>query len=1162
LKQIEQVLAFGTERFAVDPAASRQQREERSRYMLARALNLRTAIAFVGSGCSAPLGYPTWKKLVCDVIKETADRHPKTELETRLRGIHSRLLATDFPVARDLIFYLGLCQSYVDVHSLIFDAIGKAAKAADRGSSHNPYRALRGLPIERFVTSNYDLELEAMIDPEGDGQYERSLTQEGHYHGSLAALAVVGSPDLRDAVFHCHGRFDVRESIIASEADYQQWYLTQRDPTASTFRQSLDLLFGSNPVLFLGFGMEDDDLLRPLRVFNADNPERKESRLLFALNESGGTPREIDWMDSVHDRYGVHFICYPRPAGDDRARGQALCHQIAALAQQWQTYLGEWTEKPVIRRVHVSVSAKGDPPRKKAPYQHYSVVMSGDDDLAPERTREDVETLLGHIRNERTRVVVVTGDGGSGKSWRVLHLLRRLRDERTPRTVKDGTFFWSSYYADDWLTGLDRALSYFEKDAGEPPRREKRRLERFKECLHDGSHLLVFDGFERLLRQTDPTKPGVPYSHSVRELLDIVSEHTAAETRSTVILTTRLMPEQLAAKIPAIPTEDDVVKHFGVRRLTTDDLKEGKAFRLDEDQLGIVCSLCGGHSYALLLAARYFAKGGSFEKFVQEISRRAPDSRNSAVIKLAIDAVDRRTDGMAMKALERLAVFMSPVDAQTREVCFEAAGGPARSSADNERVLQELLSSKLLLEVVTDPPESGRRGPLVTVHPTVRSYVFYKRHGVVTDALPNFTLAGFTSGTAACHPGDERGERQITELFNLFCDRSFEAVDFESQRSMARAAFGVMRSRMDSNTVPRWTTYEKYIRLGLRLMYRVKITSKSRWTYQDRALGSRRQSDDGILYADELAWLYNDIGLALCSEGSMADAYSLWEQGFEIDRVTDSEEDGGQYMVQSHLHMSHLFIELGRLRRAAQFLATTERANAIYGDPDFAARILGYRGLVAHLAGNLDEAEKLYSKAIAGLTARGRRNLRAESLFRRYRADLKMAGKKLEHAEEQVEIALSLAREGNFPDLEAYARKSRAHVWREQKKEARIARAEYEAAMATAKVHGIKRLQADIHSELARLALDVGDWETARIRAMESLTLANELSLGLRRTHGLVVLGLAMEAGGNRELAVSYLQHALALANLQGYHLRGREAEVILQRLGASETPAKPQQAR
>src|SRR5690348_2652284 len=38
--------------------------------MLSRALNLRTTVAFVGAGCSADLGYPTWTQLAGDAVNE------------------------------------------------------------------------------------------------------------------------------------------------------------------------------------------------------------------------------------------------------------------------------------------------------------------------------------------------------------------------------------------------------------------------------------------------------------------------------------------------------------------------------------------------------------------------------------------------------------------------------------------------------------------------------------------------------------------------------------------------------------------------------------------------------------------------------------------------------------------------------------------------------------------------------------------------------------------------------------------------------------------------------------------------------------------------------------------------------------------------------------
>jgi tetratricopeptide (TPR) repeat protein len=1150
---MEQISGFGAQRFPLDPQSPPKERQERTRIMLARALNLRTVVALVGSGCSAPLGYPTWNTLVADVIREALKKKPAEDSLSRLRGAVGRVTSGRV-TPRDLTFYLGLCQTALNkgssndpFHKAIADRIKRQAARAKREGNHNPYLALMDLPIDRYVTSNYDHELETAITLRKGIEEPLWFTQDNH--GKLAGFAVAGLPELRNAVFHCHGSFNDAHSIVASESDYQHWYLTQRNTAATTFRQSLRLLFGSNPILFLGFSMDDDDLLQTLRVFSADDPELKASRPLFALTEYAGTRRERERIVFLYERYGINVLTYPRPKRKSvAARGRALSLEIGRLGEIWRKHSDGWALKPAIRRVQVPVH-----PDK--PYQHYSIEMHDTEVLAPKRTAQEINKLYDHVQDLRTRVLVITGDGGSGKSWRVLNLLERLKKERG-NLAKGGVFFWSSYYADDWLTGLDRALSYFNANA-EP---RSRRLDRFRDSLCSGPHLLVFDGFERLLRQVGASKVGLPYSKSVERLLEIMKK----DSQSTVILTTRLVPETF---VKLIRDDDDgtgPVRQFAIRHLTTEDLMESALFKhasLTEDDLSMICSLCGGHSYAILLAAKYLTSGHDqvrdrLNKFRREISRRAPDSRNAEIIKMAIEAVDLRTDGMASKLLERLAIFMSPIHAQTLAICLEAAS--IDSKRKQRRVVQELLRAKLLLRVSTDPPQRRSRTDgwpgRVTVHPTVRSLVFYQSHGITTDALPNFTLAGFTSGNAPCYPGNGVGKEQITTLFDTLCTRAADLGRPKAiRRSMCRAAFGVMRSRMESNTVPRWTNYDDYVRLGLRLLYVAKgIAGKEVWHYRERTHSTTKHRLKGVLYADELAWLYNDIGLALCSEGYMADAYSLWEQGFEIDSVTDSEEEGGQYLVQSHLHMAHLFLELGRLRRAGQFLTTTERANELYGDEDFRGRILGYRGLLAHLAGNLDEAEKLYKRAVRVLTSRGRRNLRAASMFHRHWADLMMAKHDLVAAEEEVETALSLAREGEFPDLEAYARKSRAHVWRDKKQDLVAARAEYNTAMASAQRFGIRRLQADIHSELARLALDVGDWETARVQAMESLMLANELSLGIRRTHGLVILGLTMEAAGNSALAISYLQHAWALAMKQGYHLRGREAEQHLQRLGAS----------
>jgi hypothetical protein len=123
------------------------------------------------------------------------------------------------------------------------------------------------------------------------------------------------------------------------------------------------------------------------------------------------------------------------------------------------------------------------------------------------------------------------------------------------------------------------------------------------------------------------------------------------------------------------------------------------------------------------------------------------------------------------------------------------------------------------------------------------------------------------------------------------------------------------------------------------------------------------------------------------------------------------------------------------------------------------------------------------------------------------------------------------------------------HLYRRQEKVAE-SRLEYEAAIDAAQRVGIRKLEADVLSEQSRLALQLGDAQLAREYAVKSLQIANELVLGLRQTHGLVVLGKAMVKAGERRLGVSYLRHAKRLADHQQYWLRGAEAEEEIYRLG------------
>lgn len=94
-------------------------------------------------------------------------------------------------------------------------------------------------------------------------------------------------------------------------------------------------------------------------------------------------------------------------------------------------------------------------------------------------------------------------------------------------------------------------------------------------------------------------------------------------------------------------------------------------------------------------------------------------------------------------------------------------------------------------------------------------------------------------------------------------------------------------------------------------------------------------------------------------------------------------------------------------------------------------------------------------------------------------------------------------------------------------------------------------MESEVLPELSRLALTLGDGEVARQHALDSLDIANELGLGLRKTYSLIVLGLARINVGQRDLGIAYLQQAMRSADQQEYWLRMGAAEEDLCRLSA-----------
>lgn len=843
-------------------------------------------------------------------------------------------------------------------------------------------------------------------------------------------------------------------------------------------------------------------------------------------------------------------------------------------------------QKPKLRALEKPVLSKPRTTARSAKpvLIHHELIGANEQQTYRERRTSGlagtrVERDLGRIANllaerEKTNVVVLLGSGGAGKSHRALEIIRRLRDDDPIESdagvsrnslsfVFDRGFFWSSYYADDWQTGVDRAIQFLESEEvghvvertpdGSPPYAEaKGRCAKLTWLLRHRQSLLVFDGFERLLRTTDDNpEEGCAYNSNVRDFLHLIQD---PKSESVVVLTSRLWPQELgsleladealrkrqgrAHKIPdktrgASSKRDP--KETGafllrIDPLTAEDLREnkfddpGRSRRgefLDDNEVGRFTSLLEGHPYALRILQAWLERltpgTEAYHNLIRLLQRTSPENRVSRMIGEAISGFegsggekpDLESAAIRRGFLERIAVFMSPVGDGVLRICLsEATKGKKNARLEQKTLVEDLIDRRLLFKV------KAKGAAEYTLHPVVRGHVFHRLHGAKANDLPNFSLPGFTTGTTPVYPGSKRAGELVKNLLTGLIDGAQGAKvggtrnDIDEARDLCRAAFGVMRSRMEATTAARWCPYREYIRFSVRLLNLVKEhAGTDLWTHADARKAATNKNGTGVLYPEELAWLYNELGLACCCEGSMHDAYAVWEQGYEVNKLVEEGEDTGQFIVQSKLHFSHTFMELGNIDSADEWLEVTDRANFALGNSDYDGRILGYKGLLAHLRGNLKEAELFYAHA-HGVLRRAGGNPRAESIFLRHRTDLLISVNNLEKADELLREARALADTHDHPDLVAYMRCSLGHL-RRAHGDFDAARFEYRAALSEAREMGIRRLEADVLSELSRLALDHGDTEAACTHAMEGMRIANELGLGLRQCHGLVVLGLA-----------------------------------------------------
>jgi tetratricopeptide (TPR) repeat protein len=1109
--------------------------------------------------------------------------------------------------------------------------------------NYNPYLALLELPIRRFITTNYDLEIERALllrgkiqpappDKEISGASvgkiitlttRHSFSQKEGCRNELAKFPLARYDDNQHMVFHCHGRVDDIHSCVITEADYQRWYLKDV-PASIPFRQTLDLTLSSNPILIIGYGLGDIDLMRWLRMITANRPEDKSRNPLFCINYISKKDFESKWhgnkdlikdeCDALYLRYGLHVI----PVYHGRSGTPTLCDTLLSLRSRWEGWWDGLLQKPKFRAT---------PTRnfRNNGYYHYRIDFDKSRQAiagVQDKLREELDQTLEVGDTTRPGLAVVVGDGGTGKSWSVQKYLNDIESEYTA-SGKEGKFiFWSSYYANDVLTGIDRLIEFLSphgKRRGRGSEFNRAAEDRFdtlirlliKHGRRKEDMFIVFDGIEKLLTPDRVKTDGRSISPEVEKFFRIISDnhfnHAASpESRRfkcKIILTTRVFPLDILPVDRGLGREGGQKKQEELRKqievVTTrcwkEDLLGGGAkpkrrparpegiktfkelYRKDperREKISALCALVDGHTFCIALirgilegfrtAKRTPAGDVSREQKLDEIERNIAstpiDRRVSRVIQEAIRYLDEgpyKGDGEIVKHfIERIALFMHPVRTEVARVCFEEAEKKIgiRNSAEEpgfQKKLKKFLTrlvKKNLLQLVFLNVKKGEEEWGYVVHPLVRNYVHQNLHKSLFVSLPSLQLSGITTMEIVDPGTQDSGVPVTTSLFERLCNDAVETREGKRVSSdLCRGAFSILRSRFCANTVTRWGDYKKYLQMVVRLYDTSKAVSDGLWKHHEptgEGIKSTRAhgSETAPLYADEVAWVYNEIGLTSISMGHLLNAIPFREQGLELSRLIDNDRDG-RYLFQAEFNLSTAYIFLGRLSYATEYLKRAFVIAHRLRDAELISRTRAYIAYVNYLQGNLEQADKEFKDAYRGLE----NNPRARGVFYCYHGETLLKMNRLDEAKVKIDQSRHIGEAEFYPDLIAYARLASANLLVKSKKYDQ-AQNEFSFVLKEARRTRLRRLETGVLSGMSRLAYKLNDSEIAKQRAIESLKISNEYALCLHQTIGLIVLGKALvKEGTQRELGIAYIKTARDMAKSQGYFLRTNEADQALQ---------------
>jgi hypothetical protein len=239
--------------------------------LLARYIQQKRCVVFVGAGLSAGAGLPTWSKLLLNGIEQlVADLPEGDSHQKELQGLVER---------GKLLEVADFCKEKLgaEYHQFLTQQV-----RGDQAQIPKTHKVLMHLPFSAWVTTNYDKLLERAFTEVLGGSPKTLTHKDTEVLGRLLF-------DGGQFILKAHGDIDRPETVVLTSRDYSE--IIHSNPA---FNEAFSGLMLTKALFFVGYSLSDPDfrllLDRQLTHFKGFVPER------FALMmDVGPVERDVLW---------------------------------------------------------------------------------------------------------------------------------------------------------------------------------------------------------------------------------------------------------------------------------------------------------------------------------------------------------------------------------------------------------------------------------------------------------------------------------------------------------------------------------------------------------------------------------------------------------------------------------------------------------------------------------------------------------------------------------------------------------------------------------------------------------------------------------------------------------------------------------------------------